>query len=1065
MNEALPDTLLTPSSQDQPGDETLVPITPLLEEQRLRWQKGDKVLVEGLLAQYPALQGDSEGVVRLIQSEMELRRNVGERPRPEEYLGRFPQFASQLGLRLTKPATEADSEIDDTLNVGQRAPTPSFVPPPSSATTFRNFADYEVQGVLGRGGMGVVYKAWQKGLNRPVALKMILASEHAGSEHLARFRMEAEAAARLQHPNVTQIYEVGETNGHPFLALEYVEGGTLADKMDGTPQPPRPAAELLETLARAMHHAHERGIVHRDLKPANVLLLATEEASQGTDYGVPKITDFGLAKRLDVDVKQTQSGAILGTPCYMAPEQAAGKVGRVGPATDVYSLGAILYDLLTGRPPFKSSTLLDTLEQVKTVEPVPPARLEPKVPSDLQTICLKCLRKEPEKRYASAKALADDLRRFLNGEPIEARPTPVWERVLKWSRRRPAAAALVVVSILAIIGLLVGSGVYSAAMRAGRDREANLRRLAEDNFRRALDAIDEMLTEVGAVDLADVPQMEETRAKLLTRARDLFQKFPPEQSTDPAFQQVVARAYGRLGDIETLLNRQDEALAAYTQAIALGEQFAADSPADAGLRRELGRNYNNLGILLKNAKKLSAAEQRLNQALALRDQLASEFPDEPSYSQDLALSRYYLGAVLAQRSKLKDAEIAYHQALDLQEKLARRFPQESDYLRAWARTLNNLGKLLKPTKRKDEAAKYFTQAVDLQKELADTYPRIPAYRRELADSYNNLAIVVADGGRVDQAEATFRLALDLLKQLSFDFPRVPEYRYEWAVVYRMRGEKLYERKLVSEGQASFSEALKLLLDLWALYPKSGSYRQELAHTYQSLAKVRPVEAQAYYSKALALRQQLVSEFPENAAYVSDLGLTLNNRAVSFKQQILVDLPLEMLIQSAGPNRYTTIATWLRRKTALAEALAWQTEGVARNQAALDAEPENGQYRGYVRQSLLNLFDTEVRLGNPGGAAAVAEQFPKLDPDDDLAYRRAAEALMRCLILVPLDAPERPQAEDEYGRRAVEFLRQAVSRGFKKVDDLMDPLYDPIRKRADFKELQKQLEKEGRVGVG
>jgi serine/threonine-protein kinase len=255
------------------------------------------------------------------------------------------------------PATQGEPTAETVPVPDQPQPRPPTVPAP---------AGYAILGVLGRGGMGVVYQARQVSLKRLVALKMILAGPHAGPAELARFRTEAEAVARLQHPNIVQIHEVGQQAGAPFFSLEFVDGGSLAQKLRGQPLPGRQAAELVETLARAVHHAHQRGVVHRDLKPANVLLMAD---------GTPKVTDFGLAKRLEGDAGQTQSGAVMGTPSYMAPEQAAGKGKEVGPPADVYALGAILYECLTGRPPFRGETLMATLQQVLTEEPVPPSRV------------------------------------------------------------------------------------------------------------------------------------------------------------------------------------------------------------------------------------------------------------------------------------------------------------------------------------------------------------------------------------------------------------------------------------------------------------------------------------------------------------------------------------------------------------------------------------------------------------------------------------------------------------------------------------------------------------------
>jgi serine/threonine protein kinase len=387
--------------------------------------------------------------------------------------------------------------------------TDHVAPEPIAAVSpWPSVAGYEILAELGRGGMGVVYQARHVRLQRVVALKMVLAGGHAGAAALARFQTEAEAVARLQHPNIVQIYEVGEWRAGdvsppmPYFSLEYCAAGSLAGKLGGTPFPPPQAARTVEILAQVMHAAHQAGIIHRDLKPANILLTFSGRSQTGVEQAAPrpvcdrplndytpKITDFGLAKKLEAVSGQTGTGDVLGTPSYMAPEQAGGRARDVGPLADVYALGAILYECLTGRPPFRAATTMDTLLQVLSEEPVPPRRLQPKTPADLETICLKCLQKEPRKRYASAAALAEDLRRFQAAEPIAARPVGRLERGWRWCRRNPVVAGLVAAVALALCGgagVATWQAVLARAEARRADAQADLARKRTDEAEEAL---------------------------------------------------------------------------------------------------------------------------------------------------------------------------------------------------------------------------------------------------------------------------------------------------------------------------------------------------------------------------------------------------------------------------------------------------------------------------------------------------------------------------------------------------------------------------------------------------
>jgi hypothetical protein len=383
---------------------------------------------------------------------------------------------------------------------------------------------YEIIEELGRGGMGVVYRAVQKRLNRVVALKMVLSGGHATTQDRLRFLSEAEAIAAVKHPGIVQVFDFGTHEGLPFFSLEFCEGGSLAARLADNPLPARQAAQLVEQVARAVQAAHERGIVHRDLKSANVLL-----AGEGD---IAKVTDFGLAKRIESAAGLTATGAVMGTPSYMAPEQALGKK-EVGPAADTYAVGAILYDCLTGRPPFKAATVYETLQQVVNDEPVPPRQLNPRVPVDLETIVLKCLHKDSSKRYASAAALADDLACFLNNEPIAARPAGRVERAVKWARRRPAAAMLLGVSVLAVLALVLLSGVavwqWQRASAALEDRETALKSEREarhkedqERTRRALAQVDALLSADPRAVPAILDNLAQQRADVLPRLRQVW---------------------------------------------------------------------------------------------------------------------------------------------------------------------------------------------------------------------------------------------------------------------------------------------------------------------------------------------------------------------------------------------------------------------------------------------------------------------------------------------------------------------------------------------------------------
>ncbi len=422
-----------------------IPLPQLVEalraDQVQRWRAGQRLLAEAYLAAFPGLAASAEDALVLIWGEVLLRLECGEAPQLTEYRERFPQHADALAVQF---------ELQRQLQCSQDAPTlaPCTAHGPSGPP-LPEVPDYEIVEELGRGGMGVVFRARQKKLNRVVALKMILAGQLASAADMQRFRAEAEAAAQLDHPHIVPIYEVGEHHGQPYFSMRLIAGTSLSEHMARLAAEPRAAVRLLAAVARAVHHAHQRGIIHRDLKPANILVDGD---------GEPHVTDFGLAQRVEGGSGLTKTGAIVGTPSYMAPEQASGKKGLTT-AVDVYSLGAILYEMLTGRPPFQAETPLDTVLQVLEREVERPHTVNPKVDRDLELICLKCLAKDPQQRYGSAEALAADLEHWLAAEPLSVRPPSFTSLLGLWLRQNFGSAGWMVVLGLGW-GLLFGIGVW-----------------------------------------------------------------------------------------------------------------------------------------------------------------------------------------------------------------------------------------------------------------------------------------------------------------------------------------------------------------------------------------------------------------------------------------------------------------------------------------------------------------------------------------------------------------------------------------------------------------------------
>jgi serine/threonine-protein kinase len=706
---------------------------------------------------------------------------------PEDVCSSCPELLPEVRERLWKirrVEAAVDALFPKSSEPGAVGPTPGH-----EAATLPRIPGYEVEAVLGHGGMGVVFRARHLRLGRTVALKMALADVYAGPHERARFQREAEAAAALRHPNVVQIHDVGDSDGRPYFTMEYVEGGNLAQKLAGTPQPARQAAALLATLARAVHAAHQGGIVHRDLKPGNVLLTAPvsgAEALEGTrtrsSLGTPKISDFGLARRLDGEAGLTRTGTALGTPSYMAPEQARSQTDGVGPAADVYALGAILYECLTGRPPFRAETAAETVLQVIHQDPVAPSRLNARVPRDLETICLKCLRKEPQLRYVSAAALAEDLERFLRGEPVAARPEGRFERLARRVRRRPVRSLALAAGTLILVGLVAGGlwllseraaaaramkaervAVRAAAAEDLRDMVGCLKKSSWPEARAALERARGRLGESGSADLrrlldqgaCDLELAARLEAIRLNRARGIrvFLVGPIDEQYDEAFHEA---GLGRAGDAPQVVAgrvRASHIQGALVAALDHWSAYAANprrrswvldvarraDPDPAGWRdraRDPAVRADE-AALVKVIKAAPVADSCVPLLLALDRHLDPHSKERLPFLKKIQQAHaddfwanFTLGNVL-QWENPGEAVRYYQAAVALRPHMAL--------------TYHNLGLALFSTGRLEEAIVHFRKAVDLDPTSLQTH--------------HVLALVLAQLGRHDEAIEQLRTAI------------------------------------------------------------------------------------------------------------------------------------------------------------------------------------------------------------------------------------------------------------------------------------------------------------------
>jgi tetratricopeptide (TPR) repeat protein len=894
------------------------------------WREGRPAAVDDYLGQIPD-EGRAAALAELNALERELKPTELAEHLTAAIAGRTPSTVSEAPTIAPEPATvdtEARAAVPPLHEEPTRPPsdqatvdlTPygSSVAGTNSPRNPRRFGDYEIVREIARGGMGVVFQARQLSLNRTVAVKMVLAGQLADERDIRRFYTEAEAAASLDHPGIVPIFEVGHNEGQHYFSMGFVDGQSLSQRLALGPLPHREAAALMVKVAEAIEYAHQREVIHRDLKPANILL---------DRHGNPRVTDFGLAKKVQCDSGLTGSGQIMGTPSYMPPEQAGGKRGEVGPASDVYALGATLYAVLTGRPPFQSATAMDTVIQVLSDEPVPPRRLNAAVPQDLETICLKCLEKEPQKRYPRAELLGADLRRFLAEEPIAARPVGGLERTWRWCRRNPWAAALagtVAASLLTatVVAILVASQ-QSAHARAIRGKNTELtaantaleleRTRALEREKLAIDAVKRFGDAVSTNRvLKDNAALEPLRRELLKEPLSFFKTLRDQldaaRDTRPESLDRLARAAFDLAQLTAEIGDRQDALRAHKESLAIGERLARENPNVDQFQSQLAATYGTIGSLQIQTGDPDQALESYNNALVIQDRLARDNASVTEFQSELATSHNNIGALQSQTGHPDQALDSYAKALTIFERLARENPSVTKFQSRVAGSHNNIGFLQSQAGRPDQALESFGKALAIRERLARENPSANELQLSLAGTHANIGLLQRATGHPDQALQSCAKALAIQERLARENPSVTEFQSRLAQSYN----------------------------------NIGMLRSETGHPDQALES---------YAKALPIDERLAREHPESPDYASDLGGTLNNMA-------LIDLDRKRFREA---------------RDRLRQAISWQKK-------ALAASPRHPTYRQFLGNHLGNLIRAANGLGSDDEARAAQRELNELAAD-------------------------------------------------------------------------------------
>ena len=822
-----------------------------------------------VLTRYPEIASDQEAAIEVLYAEYTSLDDAGRRPESEKWLNQFPMHRIRLErlLKLHDFLSESGGgPASDTLRPQHSQISSTAESPQTSSDTkvgreaiLEDFGNYELLEEIGRGGMGVVYRARQKGLGRIVAVKVIQTLTSRPDDHL-RFQREAESVASLDHPNIVRVHEIGRQGNRPFLSMEFIDGRSLDTHLQSRTWSNHEFASLVKALADAMHYAHGCGIIHRDLKPANVLLV---------DSRTPKIVDFGLAKRSnEVADFQTKTGALIGTPCYMSPEQATGSGKLVGPTTDVYSLGVILYELLTKKLPFHATTPAATLEQISNRDPVNPSKIDKHVSRDLETICLKCLRKQPSNRYATAGELSQDLTRFLDHRPISARRISIVERSVRTVCRHPQVAALLAAIVMVSagsIGILLWQQERMAQDARQRDAYEARQRVrateAETAYESSLIKARELVgrwTQFG-LKLENEPGMDHLRRRAFEDAVAYYEEFLSQNTHDPVIKLEAVQASVRASYIHTELGLWTQAETGLRRA----EAWLSELESSSKVQWERSDCIIQLAHVLRRLERWDDSETKYLQAIEILEGLLRESPTKTAYLIRIANAKINLCVVYSAQQRFDECVTTYLDAIrmnlnairirsgesmvvlprdtafdipeqierevshsrNLREHLGQGDPKKvvylakENFLAELALCLDDLGDLLKYKRLLNSAELCIREAIELRTLVLANATGNRGIGQYLARGETHLGTILLETGQNTEAESWLVRSNDRFAKLSGDFPERHDYRSEWAVNLVKLADCQYRASRFDEAVETASKAISIQEQLVASLPK------------------------------------------------------------------------------------------------------------------------------------------------------------------------------------------------------------------------------------------------------